>query len=155
MGRRHDEKVNSLEGVAGQARPQVRVFQAPRFRMALIIDPFSWELGCRRITPGLPYLNAVQQSNVDIIRSPIESICERGIRTSDGLVHELDVLICATGFDTSFSSRYDIVGQKGRSLRALWKDSVPEAYLGLAISGYPNYFSTSAITLFVSMSPKS
>ena len=83
----------------------------------------------------------MQQPNVSVVRTPIECICEQGIRTSDGAVHEIDVLICATGFDTSFSARYDIIGKSKKSLREAWQNQVPEAYMGLAIAGYPNYFS--------------
>lgn len=50
------------------------------------------------------------------------------------------MIICATGFDTSFRPRYPLVGRGQKDLRALWKD-LPEAYLGLAVSGFPNYFS--------------
>ena len=100
----------------------------------------SWEFGCRRITPGLPYLQAVQMPNVSIERNPIQRIDSRGIRTVDGNLHEFDIIICATGFDTSFRPRYPIIGRQENDLRELWKNT-PEAYLGLAVSGFPNYFS--------------
>ncbi|KAK1765315.1 hypothetical protein QBC33DRAFT_455591 [Phialemonium atrogriseum] len=100
----------------------------------------SWELGCRRLTPGRPYLDAVQKANVDIIRTAIKRVTKIGIETIDGQVHEADIIVCATGFNTSFSSRYDITGRHGCSLRSLWQNRGPEAYLGLAIAGLPNYF---------------
>ena len=101
----------------------------------------SWELGCRRLTPGLPYLNAVQQANVDVIRTGITKITDTGIETDDGQLHNVDVIICATGFNTSFSSRFDIIGRHGVSLKEMWESRGPEAYLGMAITGLPNYFS--------------
>lgn len=146
MGRRYDEEVDNFKGTARKAYSKVSYGRNPVWQSA-DADALSWELGCRRLTPGLPYLNAVQQPNVNIVRTPISAVCEQGIRTSDGTVHELDVLICATGFDTSFSARYDIIGKNNKSLRELWKNSIPEAYMGLAISGYPNYFSKSDETL--------
>jgi hydroxyversicolorone monooxygenase len=100
----------------------------------------SWELGCRRITPGLPYLKAVQQPNVDVIRTDITKITKSGIETSDGLEHPADVIICATGFNTSFV-RYEIVGRGGVSVAEMWRENGPEAYLGLCVAGLPNYFS--------------
>ncbi|KPI36866.1 putative sterigmatocystin biosynthesis monooxygenase stcW [Cyphellophora attinorum] len=100
----------------------------------------KWELGCRRPTPGKPYLEAVQQKNVHVERVPIESICESGILTTDGKMHKLDVLVCATGFDTSFHGRYRIAGRGGRTLKELWSQSGPEAYFGLTVAGLPNYF---------------
>ncbi|KAF9876803.1 hypothetical protein CkaCkLH20_05649 [Colletotrichum karsti] len=100
----------------------------------------SWELGCRRLTPSLPYLKAIQQPNVNVIRTGIRRITETGVETEDGKTHNIDVLICATGFNTSFSSRFNIIGRRGISLRTMWKDRGPEAYLGMAIAGLPNYF---------------
>ncbi|VZH93959.1 unnamed protein product, partial [Fusarium fujikuroi] len=99
-----------------------------------------WELGCRRLTPSLPYLKAIQEPNVNVIRTGIRRITEKGIETEDGELHEVDTLICATGFNTSFSSRFNIVGRNGVSLRTMWKARGPEAYLGMAIAGLPNYF---------------
>jgi cation diffusion facilitator CzcD-associated flavoprotein CzcO len=107
-----------------------------------LICAFSWELGCRRLTPGLPYLNAVQQTNVNVIRDGIKRITEVGIETDNGQVNEVDVIICATGFITSFSSRFNIVGHHGRTLKDMWKHRGAEAYLGTAIAGLPNYYST-------------
>ncbi|KAJ3543305.1 hypothetical protein NM208_g3643 [Fusarium decemcellulare] len=100
----------------------------------------SWELGCRRLTPSLPYLKAVQEPNVDVIRTGIRKITETGIETEDGKLHKADILICATGFNTSFSSRFKIIGRGGLSLKEMWKARGPEAYLGTAIAGLPNYF---------------
>ncbi len=83
----------------------------------------------------------MQQPNVEVVRSGITSITETGILTSDGVLHPADIIICATGFNTSFSSRYDIIGRDGITLKEQWKTKGPEAYLGMAISGLPNYFS--------------
>ncbi|KAG4281911.1 hypothetical protein FPRO06_10815 [Fusarium proliferatum] len=110
---------------------------SPELREKLIP---SWELGCRRLTPSLPYLKAIQEPNVNVIRTGIRRITEKGIETDDGEIHEVDTLICATGFNTSFSSRFNILGRNGVSLRTMWKARGPEAYLGMAIAGLPNYF---------------
>ncbi|KAF5684530.1 sterigmatocystin biosynthesis monooxygenase stcW [Fusarium circinatum] len=110
---------------------------SPELREKLIP---SWELGCRRLTPSLPYLKAIQEPNVNVIRTGIRRVTEKGIETDDGEIHEVDTLICATGFNTSFSSRFSIVGRNGVSLREMWKAKGPEAYLGMAIAGLPNYF---------------
>lgn len=85
---------------------------------------------------------AVQQPNVHIERTSILRITEEGIETTDGELHRLDAIVCATGFDTSFSARYDIIGGGGCNLRNIWKKGLAEAYLGLAVSGFPNYFGT-------------
>lgn len=109
----------------------------------LTLGIYSWELGCRRITPGLPYLKAVQQPNVAVIRESISEVTAAGIRTATGEVHETDVIICATGFNTCFD-RYEVRGRDGVSISDLWKSRGPEAYLGITIAGLPNYFSEKA-----------
>jgi len=50
----------------------------------------------------------------------------------------VDVVITATGFDTSFRPRFPITGRNGDDLRELWKDE-PVSYFGTAVSGFPNY----------------
>jgi cation diffusion facilitator CzcD-associated flavoprotein CzcO len=100
----------------------------------------NWELGCRRITPGLPYLQAVQEPNVNVIRSDIRRITKDGIETVDGQEHRVDTIICATGFNTSFV-RFELIGRGGKALDELWKDDGPQGYLGLGVAGLPNYFS--------------
>lgn len=101
----------------------------------------SWELGCRRLTPGKPYLDAVQKGNVSICTTSIECIETEGIKTSDGQLHHLDAIVCATGFDTSFTPSFELHGIDNLNLRALWSQRPAEAYMGLAVSGFPNYWS--------------
>lgn len=59
--------------------------------------------------------------------------------TDNGVETDLDVLICATGFDTTFKPRFPVIGRDGKNLQEEWKDE-PRSYLGLAASGFPNYF---------------
>jgi cation diffusion facilitator CzcD-associated flavoprotein CzcO len=99
----------------------------------------KWELGCRRITPGDGYLEAFTQPNVSLTNSPITAIEPQGIRTEDGKLHELDVIICATGFDISQIPPYPIVGRSNTTLEEKWKEE-PESYLSLACPDFPNYF---------------
>ena len=77
---------------------------------------------------------------VDLQESPIETIEAGGVRTVDGL-HDLDVLIYATGFDamTGALLRAGIVGRGGRALNDKWEYG-PVAYMGLQMAGFPNLF---------------
>ncbi|KAH7383532.1 hypothetical protein BKA64DRAFT_160741 [Cadophora sp. MPI-SDFR-AT-0126] len=100
----------------------------------------EWELGCRRLTPGKPYLDAVQRENVEIVTSHIDQIVEDGIKTVDGKTHHLDAIVCATGFDTSFTPAFELTGLKNQNLRIMWSQKPAEAYMGLAVSGFPNYW---------------
>ena len=54
--------------------------------------------------------------------------------------HALDVLVFATGFETTeWHWSLDVTGRDGIRLSDVWKDG-PEAYLGLTVSGFPNLF---------------
>jgi cation diffusion facilitator CzcD-associated flavoprotein CzcO len=76
---------------------------------------------------------------VDIKANPIREITSAGVRTEDGVEHELDVLVFATGFDgfTGSHERIDIRGRGGESLKEHWKDG-GTSYLGLSVAGFPN-----------------
>jgi cyclohexanone monooxygenase len=78
---------------------------------------------------------------VDLRKSPIDHITAEGIQTSDGKLHELDVLILATGFDAMDGSyrRVSIQGRQGRTLSEHWKNGT-RSYLGSAVAGFPNLF---------------
>ncbi|KAL4817747.1 hypothetical protein BDW67DRAFT_174532 [Aspergillus spinulosporus] len=94
---------------------------------------------CRRLTPGPGYLEALTDDKVDVISNPIVKVVEDGIVTEDGKHHPTDVVVCATGFDTTFTPRFPIVGKDGESLAKRW-ETTPENYLSLAVDGFPNYF---------------
>lgn len=98
----------------------------------------TFGLGCRRITPGDPYMEAIQQDNVDVHFTPVESCTEEGVVGGDGIERKVDTIVCATGFDCSYRPRFPIIGNNGIDLGELWKNC-PESYLGLAIPNMPNF----------------
>lgn len=106
----------------------------------------SWSLGCRRITPGDPYIMAIQEPNVTCHFTEVVEITENGLVGRDGESCQVDTIVCATGFDTSFKPNFPIVGRNGVVLSEKWAKT-PEAYLGLAVPDMPNFFT------FVSPSP--
>lgn len=95
--------------------------------------------GCRRLTPGPGYLNAIAEDNVEYISIPIVKVTESGIETNDGNVRDVDVIICATGFDTTCKPRIPTYGLEGISLAEVY-NPVPEAYLSMCPARMPNYF---------------
>ncbi|EEA22676.1 hypothetical protein TMatcc_001518 [Talaromyces marneffei ATCC 18224] len=95
--------------------------------------------GCRRLTPGPGYLEALTDEKVDVIKTEISCIDSTGITTADGVHREVDVIVCATGFDTTYLPRFPMTGRKGISLAEKWKD-IPETYISLATNEFPNYF---------------
>lgn len=104
----------------------------------LLIPKFA--VGCRRLTPGNGFLESLTSENAEVISTGIERITEKGIVTTDGVEHEVDALICATGFDVSLCPRFPFIDRKGVDLREKWTQVMPEAYLSLVVEDCPNYF---------------
>jgi hypothetical protein len=53
---------------------------------------------------------------------------------------DADAIVCATGFQTSrYLTGIEVIGRGGQSLHERWGDD-PSAYLGVAVSGFPNFF---------------
>ncbi|KAJ5058241.1 putative flavoprotein [Bipolaris maydis] len=101
----------------------------------------KFEIGCRRFSPGDHYLKALQQPNVEVITSPIVRFSEHGIVTQDGETTEVDVIICATGFDTTYKPRFPIIGRDGYNLDENFGNlDLTESYLGLSVARFPNFF---------------
>ncbi len=78
---------------------------------------------------------------VDIKENPIAEVTPAGVRTSDGVEHEIDILIFATGFDAVDGNykRFDLRGRNGLTMADYWRDG-PASYLGVAVANFPNMF---------------
>ncbi|EXJ70145.1 cyclohexanone monooxygenase [Cladophialophora psammophila CBS 110553] len=98
----------------------------------------KWSVGCRRLTPGIGYLESLGTSNVEVVYREILKVTPKGCVCDDGQEHALEALICSTGFDTSFKPRFPLIGMSGENLRNEWAQE-PASYLGIAASGFPNY----------------
>ncbi|KAI1619258.1 hypothetical protein EDD37DRAFT_217336 [Exophiala viscosa] len=98
----------------------------------------KWQVGCRRLTPGEGYLEALRADNAEACFDRIVRVTETGVETQHGET-KLDMLICATGFDVSFNPFWKLVGRDGRRLEDEWAE-VPKAYFGICSSSMPNYF---------------
>lgn len=109
----------------------------PKLREALTPD---YPVGCKRILLSDDYYPALERKNVELVTTGIERIEGSALVTQDGRRHEVDTLIFATGFEaTSFLAPMRFQGLGGRELHEVWKDGA-EAYLGLAVSGFPNFY---------------
>jgi cyclohexanone monooxygenase len=102
------------------------------------------DLYARRPLCDSGYYATFNRPNVSLVRideTPISHLTEQGIVTSDGTLHEIDVLILATGFDAVDGNyrRIDIRGRAGQLLGDHWADG-PTSYLGIATTGFPNLF---------------
>jgi cation diffusion facilitator CzcD-associated flavoprotein CzcO len=109
----------------------------PGLQRALLPD---YPIGGKRILISDDYYQALGRENVEVVTSPIARVTENAIVTRDGRTAPADVIILATGFETtSFLVPMKIEGREGRSLNDAWKDGA-EAYLGINVSGFPNFF---------------
>ncbi|KJA23569.1 hypothetical protein HYPSUDRAFT_54285 [Hypholoma sublateritium FD-334 SS-4] len=128
-----DTQKTTFDGMTTMMRDKLR-----NEKLEELVIP-SWGVGCKRITPGVGYLEALASDKVEVAWGDIAKINERGPVGFDGMEYPVDVLICATGFDVSYRPRFPIIGTSGQSLGDVWAD-VPEAYFGIAAHGFPNYF---------------
>jgi 4-hydroxyacetophenone monooxygenase len=79
--------------------------------------------------------------NVELVTEPIDHIEADGIVTGNGTKHPADILVLATGFQANrMTWPMRIAGRGGRTLRELWGDDDPRAYLGITVPGFPNFF---------------
>ncbi|KAF1834525.1 hypothetical protein BDW02DRAFT_598065 [Decorospora gaudefroyi] len=99
----------------------------------------SFSPGCRRLTPGPGYLEALTQPNVSFITSPIARMSESAIHTVDGRTHEIDALVCATGFKSSAPPPFPLTGSNGLPLTRKWENRAV-TYLSHSVAGFPNLF---------------
>lgn len=97
----------------------------------------SFEAGCRRINPGEQFLVSIQEANVQPVFDAIEGVTQNGI-VAGGKEHPADILVAATGFNTSFRPRFPIYGKGGANLQDVWATD-PASYMGTGVSGFPNY----------------
>ncbi len=99
----------------------------------------DYPIGCKRIIADTFY-PAMIRDNVHLVTDKIEGVEPAGVRTSDGTLHEVDVIIYATGFETlSFNASLDVTGRGGLVLRDAWREG-PQAYLGMSVAGFPNLY---------------
>jgi cation diffusion facilitator CzcD-associated flavoprotein CzcO len=91
------------------------------------------------LTPGPGYLEALCEENVSFIHPEIKRVTPNGIDTADGEHRELDIIICATGFDTSYQLPFPLIGRNRIELGQKYKP-YPCTYLTVATDGFPNWF---------------
>ena len=112
--------------------PEVRDKLTPRYAV-----------GCKR--PGFhnTYLSTYNRDNVELVTEPIHEVTGSGVVTTDGAVRDVDVLILATGFkvmDVDSIPTFPVTGAYGRSLAEFWTERRLQAYEGVSIPGFPNFF---------------
>ena len=94
--------------------------------------------GCRRLTPGTGFLEALTEDNVEVINDRVAAVTETGVRLASGREVRADAIACATGFRVTAPPNFEVVGRDGLTLARRW-ERYPESYLSVAVDGFPNY----------------
>jgi cation diffusion facilitator CzcD-associated flavoprotein CzcO len=97
----------------------------------------EFEAGCLRLTPGDHCL----RDNVEVVSTGIARVTQKGIIDNTGTTHDVDVIICATGFDGSHQPRSPIRGLDRYLLVECWGEGRPtESYMSTVVARFPNMF---------------
>ncbi len=139
----HDFTANRGDDPTAAARSKVatdfleRTVADEELRRALTPEyPFR----CKRVLLGDDYYRALQRDNVQLVTEPVATISSGGVTTISGAAVDADIIVLATGFATSdYLAGIDVIGAGGRRLHDVW-GVAPSAYLGAAVSGFPNFF---------------
>ncbi len=133
-----DTPVTTLIERAGRAHLRLAV-KDPWLRRQLTPD---FRAGCKRMLMSSDYYPALQADSCKLITWPIATMSPRGIRTSDGIEHDLDAIVFATGYDVQLGGPpYPVRGLGGRVLQDEW-DGRAAAHKSIAVHGYPNLWFT-------------
>ncbi len=103
----------------------------------------QYGLGCKRPSVSNTYLKTFNRDNVALVTEPIAEIEANGVRTRDGVLHEIDILICATGFKVFESGNmppFQVTGTGGHDLESWWDAQRYQAYEGVSMPRFPNFF---------------
>lgn len=96
--------------------------------------------GKRTLQDNGSWLQTLKRDNVELVRTAIRKITPRGVVTEDGVQHEVDIIVYATGFrHTDVLWPLKVVGRNGIDLHEMW-GSRPYAYLGITVPDFPNFF---------------
>jgi cation diffusion facilitator CzcD-associated flavoprotein CzcO len=133
-------------GVVKPGRRRNAVAKACRDYLASVKDPElrrkltpDYEPMCKRLIMSRTFYPTLMKEHVDLVTEAIDHVEPGGVVTRDGTLHELDVLILATGFDTHAWGIEELVGAEGLSLREAWAQGT-RTYRSVAIPGFPNFF---------------
>lgn len=109
----------------------------PQLRAKCVPD---YVMGCKRVAFSNDWYPALTRPNVELVTDKIERIAPDGVVTADGTTRTADVIIYGTGFNAvQFLTPMAVTGLGGQRLHDVWQNGA-QAYLGIAISGFPNFF---------------
>ncbi len=83
---------------------------------------------------------ALRSPRTTLVTSGIDRFTENGIVTADGVHHEVDIVVYATGFRAAdFLDGVVVRGRDGREIHDYWAGDA-RAYNGVTVPGFPNFF---------------
>lgn len=114
-----------------------RTIEDPELRTA--VTP-SYPYGCKRPVLATTFYSSLNRPNVTLVPRAVAAADEQGVIDVDGLHHDVDLIVFATGFQTTnYLGTYDVRGTDGRTLKEWWGDR-PRAFLGITVPSFPNFF---------------
>ncbi|WP_293057872.1 NAD(P)/FAD-dependent oxidoreductase [Mycobacterium sp.] len=133
-----DVESNALKVLQDVARANLEDNVAdPRLREKLRPD---YRAGCKRLIISPNFYAAIQQPQARLVTERIAGVEPDGVRTVDGHLHHLDVLVLATGFRVDrFLRPIEVVGRGAVRLDDVWGQR-PFAYLSVSVPDFPNLF---------------
>lgn len=143
--RRFRAMVRGSEENQGMRETFIEVMQARAAKKPELLDGLIPDFAphCRRLTPGPGYIESLTEENAELIKTSIKRFTSTGIETIDGVQHDFDAILCATGANTDLVPPFPIKS-RGIDLNRAWKPDgefgFPYTYLGSATPGFPNLF---------------
>jgi cation diffusion facilitator CzcD-associated flavoprotein CzcO len=129
---------NRMSLAARIARRHLRA-QVPDPELRRKLTP-SYTIGCKRILISDEFYPALQKPNVEVVTEGITEVRPHSVIAADGSEREVDAIIFGTGFRvTEMPIGARIRNAAGAPLAQVWQGS-PQAHLGSAVSGFPNFF---------------
>ena len=126
-----------LAEIDRMCRENLATVRDPELRRRLTPD---YRPACKRLVISDDFYKAIQHPNAELVTARVERIEPKGVRTADGVLHELDVLVLATGFHVDrFIRPAKVLGRGGVDLDEVWREG-PQAYLSVTLPDFPNFF---------------
>jgi cation diffusion facilitator CzcD-associated flavoprotein CzcO len=123
--------------IESMCRDNLESVKDPALRERLRPD---YRAGCKRLVVSPDFYEAIQSPTASLVTDRIDRFESGGVRTADGELHELDVVVLATGFRAdAFMRPMAVTGRGGVALADAWRDR-PNAYLSVGIPDFPNFF---------------
>jgi cation diffusion facilitator CzcD-associated flavoprotein CzcO len=134
------------KATTGSAEARRQRNQVCHDALAAISDPVlrakltpDYEVGCKRLVFSDGFYDAIQKPSIDVVTDGIDHIASTGVVTQDGKLHDLDMLVYATGFDAhAYLRPMKLTGENGIMLDEVWAD-LPVTYHSMTIPHMPNF----------------